>query len=274
MSSANLDNISVQVLQKLWESSPYLNSAYWYYQRKDVKAQYNALKKEGGPAAQSKLFSETIKNPDVTNKAKNEVDKQYPDGPIGIMDTLGSILTRYNELHKHSVPEKKEEYEALRKSLKKTCLKWIRDGKLLALGFPKDRRPNDKACLVPFDLIDQGHFDWNNNEIFNYSLKMIDIRIANPKNIPATGENLNSEKIFEDTKFKKYGRNSRKKQITEAYFSLFSAGTITHNSTAKHFVYEIQNWVKSRYEDPPTPSDGLSHETIRRTVRDIQNNTK
>ena len=207
MSSVSYYNVPSQAWQILWENAPPLENAYWYYQSAEIRNKYNSLKNEGGPAAHNERFMDNIDNPAARAKVKGELDKYFPNGPESGWGVLGSFLIGAGKLQEYSTPEKKEEYESYKSELENTCLRWIKSGKLVAVGYSKDRRPQDKVSKVPTDLIANGYYNWNDNKISYSSLDMVDIRIIHPEKIEEIMQD-----IHEQTN-KTHGRTEDKKQI-------------------------------------------------------------
>jgi hypothetical protein len=276
--TTSFNNIPDHLRQQIWETSPYLNTAFWQYQREDVRKKYKALEAEGGALASYNAFAKNMEDPDVLNSAKKEIEKTSSTD-IGILDFIGTMAIGLKTIGEQSVPEKKAEYDAFSEKCKNLCKQWIKDGALIALGFSKYRRPEDQASIVPKDLISHGSFKWNENRIIHRSLEMIDIRITSANRLqqlidssktatPNPSEPPQQKIKNPNLPNPPLGRPTKKELILRAYELGIENNAINFSQSKKLIFDTVREIIRTQWPEEFEGGKGLGFTPMRKCLSD------
>lgn len=149
-------------------------------------------------------------------------------------------------------------YMALRRTQQETVIRNVREGWLHAFGFQHPRRIEDKPIALPIDVW-KGTVDWDKDTIQYDGLHFVAVRLVLKDHIDAVPP------------IPSKGRPSRKQHILDAYSALLQSGDVTENMTDKDLGTAIRAHIAQSH--PTLGTEGLSPETIRRTVRQARENT-
>jgi len=167
-----------RVWQSLWEVSFPLGTAYFELVSDVMKSKYLESRRKGGPYAQAEATRKKLLEKSKEKEQENPLEKWPMAKDVSIWSALGDGLKLLSESMLESKAVEFVNYEELRDELRNSLTRRLNAGKLIAIGFAKDRRPQDLASIVPSDLIAKGYYNWDKATLHTDTLKMIDIRIG------------------------------------------------------------------------------------------------
>ena len=248
---ANFNNLPPEVRIRLWQNGIIKSHGYYWFAQKKIKTRFQRLQKlnQGFTSKQIKKMLDTPKTLETTSSPTEQ---------------LIAISSQQ--------PPRKEEYEYLKNKLQTNALKWIRNGKLIAVGYQVPRQATDAPIEVPIDAWTT-YSPWSNNEFQLGSLKIEDVRIINPSWFQSYIEPSNITTELDQTTTEKprhtyprQGRPSKRHIISDAYNMAVNTGQIDFNGSKKSICIFVRELIKTKWPDEFGKGKGFGDEVIRRTI--------
>lgn len=231
-----------------WKSGVSLEQAILHFATPEGKAKYNALYQKKDTEFHQNL-----------NTLSTPPDKKHG---TEIWQNIGKMLTALST-------GGGIEFTGHIESLKKEVIRYVRDGWLIALGYPMPRQAADPPQIIPDDVW-VGKIDWQKSEIKGNGLHFVSVRISIYRtskgcvleHAPQQPETI--QLIAAPTP--RIGRPSYKRVIKEAYDYLKSQNLIDHEHPMTACYPLIRDYLAKAYPARAGQYLDMANEAIRPVI--------
>ncbi len=288
----DITQVPASIWQNFWGKSHPLSSIFLQLQSQERQAEYKALQ----AACKKQGIMAKLQDPEKRNAF------EAGSNGSGFMGVLSDILGAANAQMDDEYWAANKAFNDIQDQFHTDCKRWIVEGQVVPVGYAKDRRPEDLACLVSLDLSSRGYYDWNANTINHDTLKMVDIRVGNPKlleellakfgnsEIPeqlspktsgssgnptistpetsGSSKNQKSTIIPEMPEVLEKGRPSKREIMWKSYIECIELDLIDFSKSRKHAYRVVISYMQKNYSDGYGDGKGFSDRTFLKLIKE------